>query len=228
MKQHTRTIRGLLVAFRCKHSGHIEQKLGIAPKFMLHTTKPTQQMITVSMFTAATAAGLTTAALNDGINNLSDLRGRRVAVWNAREKEFKATGIVTVPVSVGRRVAWEAERWWGWCGRGCAPLCLESHARHPSPKLPPPPANPLPKNPTLQMPANTIDDERVMLNRLSSYDVDAIIMDSRWVSYYAGTRVRCCCGPLTARVFSLAPALPSPPAAYTNPHHPKTPQNTTT
>lgn len=56
-------------------------------------------MITVSMFTAATAAGLTTAALNDGINNLSDLRGRRVAVWNAREKEFKATGIVTVPVS---------------------------------------------------------------------------------------------------------------------------------
>ena len=55
-------------------------------------------MITVSMFTGATAAGLTTASLNGGINSLADLRGRPVVVWDIYEDNLKHTGIVTVPM----------------------------------------------------------------------------------------------------------------------------------
>ena len=55
-------------------------------------------MITVSMFTGATAAGLTTASLNGGINSLADLRGRPGVVWDIYEDNLKHTGIVTVPM----------------------------------------------------------------------------------------------------------------------------------
>ncbi|GBF90471.1 hypothetical protein Rsub_03467 [Raphidocelis subcapitata] len=55
-------------------------------------------MITVSMFTGATAAGLTAAQLTGGINSLADLRGRPVVVWDEFAEQFKFTGILPIAI----------------------------------------------------------------------------------------------------------------------------------
>lgn len=54
-------------------------------------------LIEISMFTAATAAALTTNALSTGVQSLADLRGQPVIVYKDYERRFSQTGIVTIP-----------------------------------------------------------------------------------------------------------------------------------
>jgi hypothetical protein len=92
-------------------------------------------MIAISMFTGAIAAALTANALSTGVRTLADLRGRPVIVYEAYERKFNSTGILTIPYP------WE-----------------------------------------------DLQDERDMVDGLRNYKADAIVMDSNWVEYFAGTQ----------------------------------------
>lgn len=100
--------RGLASApIQCVHAQHVcVQRQSHTSNNHVHayalgtcaTRRGLLTMITVSMFTGATAAGLTAASLNGGITSLADLRGRPVVVWEDQEDVFKHTGVITIPM----------------------------------------------------------------------------------------------------------------------------------